>query len=688
MVKLSSGESEKELSKVKQRIDRLRQTIRGHDYYYYVLDQPRITDAEYDALMQELQELEAKYPALIVPDSPTQRVGGAPLTALGTIHHRYALLSLTNSFGESDLRDFDRRVRQGAGEVQYLVEPKIDGLTVALVYENGELISGATRGDGEVGEDVTQNLRTVRSVPLRLKEAVPRLEVRGEIFMARADFERLNQQRETQGAALFANPRNAAAGSLRQLDPRVTASRRLRAFFYQILYIETQEPAAFRINSQAKALEYLDRLGFPVNPWRYHCSSVDEVIEACREGELKRDELPYEIDGMVIKVDSLAQQQQLGATAKSPRWAIAYKFPAQQAVTRVEEIILRVGRTGVLTPTALLQPVRLAGSTVSKATLHNEDIIREKDVRVGDWVTIQKAGDVIPEVVRVLKERRTGEERVFQMPAQCPECGSRVVRLAGEAATRCTGAACPAQLREGIIHFASREAMNIEGLGPAVVAQLLKAELIWDVADLYYLRKEDLAGLARMGEKSADNLLQALAKSKGNRLSQLIFALGIRYVGSRVARVLAEYFGSLDKLKQATYDELRQVPEVGDKIAASVVAFMQEKQNRRVMEKLEQAGVNTRERVTAPTEPQPLKDKVFVLTGTLSTLNRKEAERLIEARGGRVSSSVSKNTDYVVVGEEAGSKLEKARALISSGKAPSLQIINEEEFKRLIELPK
>lgn len=686
-----AGEQNIPQEQVKQRMEALRDRIREHDYYYYVLDQPRITDAEYDTLMQELEAWEEKYPELVDPDSPTQRVGGQPLTALGTVRHRFPLLSLTNSFDEGDLRDFDRRVRQAAEEgetVTYVVEPKIDGLSVALVYEKGKLISGATRGDGEVGEEVTQNLKTLRCLPLRLKDALPRLEVRGEVFMSRHEFERLNQQREAQGEALFANPRNAAAGSLRQLDPRVTATRRLRAFVYQILYLEAlpNEMATSLAygNDQLQALQYLEEQGLPVNPWRYYCSTLEEVVQACKEGEARRNDLPYEIDGMVIKVANSVLQAKLGATSKTPRWATAFKFPPQQAVTRVEDIILRVGRTGVLTPTAVLQPVRLAGSTVSKATLHNEDIIREKDVRIKDQVIIQKAGDVIPEVVRVLSERRTGEERSFTMPSHCPECGSPVVRLEGEAAARCTGAACPAQLREGIIHFASRDAMNIEGLGPAVANQLLEAGLIRDVADLYSLKRDELLKLERMGVKSADNLLQALEKSKNNRLGPLIFALGIRYVGSRIARVLAAHFGSLDRLRAATYAELRTVPEVGEKIAASLITFLQNDQNQQILEKLEKAGVNTRDKREDATVTASLAGQVFVLTGTLSRMTRRQAQERIEAQGGKIGSIVSRHTNYVVAGEDAGSKLDKARSLITTGVAPHLKIINEEEFYQLI----
>lgn len=657
------------------RAEELRRIIQEHDYYYYVLDQPQISDAEYDELMRELIALEQRFPELVTADSPTQRVGGVPLKAFSTVTHRTPLLSLNNAMSEEELLDFDRRLRQVLGKVNYVVEPKIDGLTIALVYENGRLVSGATRGDGTRGEDVTANLRTIREIPLRLRREVPRLEVRGEAYMSLRAFERLNREREARGEQLFASPRNAAAGSIRQLDPQVTASRSLKVFIYSILYLEGEQ-----LGSQWESLDYLKELGFPVNPWRVLCPSMEEVIQACREGLERRERLPYEIDGMVIKVNLLEQQEMLGSTSKSPRWAIAYKFPAQQAVTRVRDIITRVGRTGVLTPTAILEPVRLGGVTVGKATLHNEDIIRQKDIRIGDQVMIQRAGDVIPEVVRVLVERRQGGEIPFVMPDRCPECGSPVVRLEGEAASRCiNSSSCPAQLREGIIHFASRGAMNIEGLGPALVSQLISAGLIGDAGDLYYLKREDLVGLERMGEKSADNLLKSIERSRDNPLGQLIFALGIRYVGSRVAQILAEHFGSLAAIRQVSYEELKSVPEVGEKIAASVVAFMQDAANQKVMDKLVQAGVNTRER-SRETVDSPLKGKILVLTGRLASLTRKEAQELIEQRGGRVASSVSRHTDYVVVGEDPGSKLEQARVL-------GVPTLDEEAFRSLLELP-
>ncbi|KKM09570.1 NAD-dependent DNA ligase LigA [Clostridiales bacterium PH28_bin88] len=670
-----------DIIQARERAEELRRIIEEHNYHYYVLDQPMITDQEYDALMQELILLEDRFPELVTPDSPTQRVGGKPLEAFGTVRHRAPLLSLDNAFGDGDLRDFARRVESALGQpVAYMVEPKIDGLSVALTYENGLFATGATRGDGETGEDVTQNLKTVPTVPLRLREPLPRLEVRGEAYMSKEAFRRLNEIREERGEALFANPRNAAAGSLRQLDPRVTASRSLSVLVYEVLSVEGKEVA-----SHAQALNLLVEQGFAVEPNRRLCRDIEEVVAFCREWTERRDELPYEIDGMVVKVNDLRQQAELGARSKSPRWAIAYKFPAQQAVTVLEDIFVRVGRTGVLTPNAVLRPVRLAGTTVSRATLHNEDIIREKDVRIGDTVVVQKAGEIIPEVVEVLKERRTGGERPFKMPETCPECGSAVARPEGEAASRCTGGlVCPAQVREAIIHFVSRDAMNIEGLGPAVVAQLLDAGLIHDAADLYYLRYDDLVKLERMGAQSSRNLLDAIEASKQNSLAQLIFALGIRHVGSRAARVVADHFHTMGRLQEADFDELVTVPDIGPKIAESIRSFFKEEHNRQVLDKLAAAGVN----MTAgevPTGAQPMAGKRFVLTGTLEGMTRQEAQSRIEALGGQVAGSVSKQTDYVVVGANPGSKYDKARALIESNAAPGLSILTEEELMAMLE---
>lgn len=662
-----------DLERARERVEALRKEIEKHNYHYYVLDDPLISDAQFDKLMRELEMLEKQYPSLVTPYSPTQRVGGRPREGFTTVRHLTPMLSLANAFDDGDLRDFDRRVRQSLpGEtVRYVVEPKIDGLAVSLYYEDGLLVRGATRGDGETGEDITENLKTIKSVPLRLRRTVPRLEVRGEAYMSKEAFSRLNEAREEDGEPVFANPRNAAAGTLRQLDPRVTASRRLGLFVYGIGFSEGVAPA-----EHAEVLELLKELGFKVNPEYKLFDGIDEVIKHCQKWQARRFDLPYAADGLVIKVNSLAQQERLGATMKSPRWAIAYKFPPEQAVSTVKNIFVRVGRTGVLTPTAELEPVRLAGTTVSRATLHNEDIIREKDIRIGDKVLVQKAGDIIPEVVAVLPEERTGKEVVWSMPGQCPSCGSRVVRAGGEAAARCTGLACPAKLHEGLIHFASRNAMDIAGLGPAVIGQLISAGLVRDPADLYVLRYEDLVPLERLGPKSAQNLLGAIEASKGNSLARLIFALGIRHVGERAAKVLAGHYGSLEALMAATEEELVNIPEVGPKIASSVTAFFAGRQNREVIEKLIRAGVNTREERESDAGRKPLAGKVFVITGTLAGFSRQEARELVERLGGKVSSSVSRNTDYVVVGEKPGSKYEKALSL-------GVPVLNEEEFKEI-----
>lgn len=656
------------------RVEELRREIRKHDYYYYVLDNPIISDQEYDALVRELERLEKQYPQLITPDSPTQRVGGEPLPEFRTVQHPVPLLSLANAFEPAELRDFDRRVRQLAGSsVDYVVEPKIDGLSVVLTYENGVFVQGATRGDGMTGEDVTENLKTIRVLPLFLPEAPRRFVVRGEVFMPKKAFARLNEERDARGEPPFANPRNAAAGSIRQLDPKVTAARTLGIYTYQVLVSE-----GLTLTTQTEVLAFLRELGLPVQEYWRCCRDIEEVISYCSAWVEKRHDLTYEIDGMVVKVNSLPLHAALGSTAKSPRWAVAYKFPAEQAVTRVIDIIVRVGRTGVLTPTAILEPVQVGGVTVSRATLHNEDMIREKDIRIGDYVVVHRAGDVIPEVVRALPERRTGREKVFHMPEACPECSGRVVRLEGEVAARCTGIACPAQLKELLLHFVSREAMDIEGVGPALVNQLVARGLVKDPADLYYLRKEDLVALERMGEKSAENLLEALARSKERGLAPLIYALGIRYVGTRTAEILAEHYGSLAALARAGVEELTEIPEIGPKIAASIAAFFQEEQTKRVIEKLRRAGVKMeQERAAVPREELPLAGKQFVLTGTLSSLTRKEAEELVKKLGGRVASSVSRKTDYVVVGEDPGQKYEKARAL-------GIPLLDEEAFLSLL----
>lgn len=665
--------------RLKREIEELRRQIRHHDYLYYVLDRPEISDEEYDGLMRRLERLEREHPELITPDSPTQRVGGVPLSSFGEVRHGVPMLSLANVFSSGELREFDRRVRSLLDEdVSYVVEPKIDGLSISLVYEGGRFVRGATRGDGETGEDVTMNLRTVRSIPLRLLgDHIPsRLEVRGEVYMPKPAFLALNKEREEKGEPPFANPRNAAAGSVRQLDPGVTAHRSLGSWLYTIALCEFGDKSlADRVpRSQFESLEFLESLGFRVNPIRKLCNTIEEAESFCLEWQERRSELPYEIDGMVIKVNSLEQQDRLGRTAKSPRWAVAYKFPAERAITRVREIVVQVGRTGVLTPTAILDPVQVGGSTVGRATLHNQEIIEAKDVRIGDTVVIHRAGDVIPEIVEVLTEKRTGDEREFRMPERCPECGSGLVRLPGEVALRCTGIACPAQLREGIIHFASRDAMDIDGLGPALISQLIERKLVTDPADLYYLTKDRLLELERIGHKSAENLLSSIERSKDRPLHRLIYALGIRYVGERVSYVLAERFNSMDSLMEAGVEDLVEIPEVGEKIARSVVAFFQNPQNRRLVERLRAAGVNTKGKEEIPRGP--LTGKTVVLTGTLRDFTRKEAEEMVRRLGGRVGGSVSRNTDVLIAGSEPGSKYQRAVEL-------GITIIGEEEFKRL-----
>ncbi|HOP75350.1 MAG TPA: NAD-dependent DNA ligase LigA [Bacillota bacterium] len=663
-------------AEIRERVEYLRCELERHNYLYYVKDAPEISDAEYDRMMQELIRYETDYPELRTEDSPTQRVGGAPLSAFDSVRHRVPLLSLDNAFGPDDLRAFDERVRRGlgtSGPLEYMAELKIDGLTVALTYENGRLIQAATRGDGATGEDVTANVKTIKSIPLKLANGDGvNLAVRGEVYLPKAEFEKLNERRAQAGEPLFANPRNAAAGSLRQLDPRVTASRPLDAFFYDILYIEGRQ-----VDTQSEGFKVLEEYQLKINPHAKLCAGIDEVIAFCNYWTEHRYELPYDIDGVVVKLNSLAGQEELGYTAKAPRAKIAFKFPAEQVETRVEDIIVNVGRTGAVTPTAVLTPVRVAGSTVSRATLHNEDYIREKDIRIGDRVIIQKAGDIIPEVVRVLPEKRDGSEKIFQMPTVCPECGSEIYREPGEAVARCLGATCPAQLREGIIHFVSRDAMNIEGLGEAVVTQLIDAGLVRDVSDLYALRYEDLIKLERFGEKSASNLLAAIDKSRSNNLSRLLFGLGIRHVGAGAARELAERYRDMDRLMEADFDELTGILSIGPAIAGSVVRYFAEPHNREVIARLKERGVNMTEPMAAD-QPQTLAGKTIVVTGTLAAYSRSQIEELIRQHGGKASSSVSKNTSMVLAGENPGSKVEKARAL-------GIPIIDEAEFLRLLE---
>jgi DNA ligase (NAD+) len=657
-----------------KRVQELHVQLNQLNYEYHVLDQPTVSDAEYDQLLRELINLEETFPQLKSPDSPTQRVGGAVLDMFEKVQHQSPMLSLGNAFGEQDLLDFDRRVRQAVGDhISYVCELKIDGLAVSLRYENGLFIRGATRGDGTIGEDITSNLRTIKSIPLRLKEPVS-IEVRGEVFMPRKSFEALNLLKTERGEELAANPRNAAAGSLRQLDPRIAASRNLDIFLYNIADVgETG------VVSHSAGLDLLEGLGFKTNKERRTCASIEEVISYVKEWTEQRPNLPYDIDGIVIKVDSLAQQEELGTTAKSPRWAIAYKFPAEEVVTTLKAIELSVGRTGVITPTAILEPVRVAGTTVQRASLHNEDLIREKDIKIGDQVVVKKAGDIIPEVVNVLVESRTGAEEEFHMPTHCPECASELVRLEDEVALRCINPKCPAQIREGLIHFVSRTAMNIDGLGEKVISQLFAEKLIEDVADIYKLTFDQLIQLERMGEKSVNNLIEAIEASKANSLEKLLFGLGIRHVGAKAAKTLAQEFETIDRLAAATAEELTAINEIGEKMAESVVAYFELEEVKELMEELKAAGVNTTylgpKKVAVENIDHFFAGKTIVLTGKLELLSRNDAKEQIEAFGGKVAGSVSKKTNLVIAGEDAGSKLTKAEQL-------GIEVWNEE---RLVE---
>jgi len=663
------------VSAVEKRLKELRNLINYHDYRYYVLDSPEISDAEYDELMKELISIEEAHPELVTPDSPTQRVGAPPAEGFLPVRHRSRMLSLGDAFSFDELSAFFERVGRAlpGEEVDYVCELKIDGTAISLNYEDGLLMRGATRGDGETGEDITSNIKTIRSIPLRLQLKKPPafMEVRGEAYFSKEQFEEINKERSKEGLSLFANPRNAAAGSLRQLDPSITARRELDSIFYSLGYV-----SGISFGTHWEVLQFLKKAGFKISEYAERAGDSQKVFDFCSRWQERRDTLPYEIDGGVVKVNSLDQQARLGATSKSPRWAIAYKFPAEQKTTKVVDITVNVGRTGAVTPVAILEPVRVAGSTVSRATLHNEDEMRRKDVRIGDTVIVQKAGDVIPEVVAPVTSKRTGAERVYRMPKKCPVCGADVVRPPDEAVARCTGIACPAQIFERILHWASRGAMDIDGLGPAVVSQLLQKGMIEDVADLYYLTKEDLLEIEHFADKAAENLLNAIEVSRNRPLSKLLFGLGVRHVGSHVASVLAKHYPSMENLKGASYDDLVMTKEVGPRIAESVVAFFKQNRNLRVLDKLKQAGARMKEAHKAEV-PQKLARLTFVLTGTLTRFTREQAKEIIEGLGGEVSSSVSRRTDYVVAGENPGSKYDKAREL-------GVKILNEEEFVRLI----
>lgn len=663
----------------RQRVDELVELLNHHCYLYHVLDAPEVSDAEYDAVYRELQELEQAHPELLRSDSPTQRVGAEPLEGFGSVEHRVPMLSLDNAFSDEELREFDGRLKryldlEESAELEYVCELKIDGLAISVTYEDGLFVRGATRGNGTVGEDITQNLRTIRSIPLRLQgEAPPMVEVRGEAFMLKREFERLNREREAAEEARFANPRNAAAGSLRQLDSSITASRKLDALFYGVGVLEGGD-----LGTHWQELELLRSLGLKVADTGRHVGPIEGAVDYVHEWAEKRHDLDYETDGVVVKLDSFAQQRSAGNTAHGPRWATAYKFPAEQAETVIEDIIVQVGRTGALTPVAKMTPVFIDGSTVSSATLHNQDEIDRKGVRVGDHVVIQKAGDVIPEVVRVIEDRRTGEERGFHLPDECPVCETPVEREEGEVAVRCPNPNCPAQVKNTIRHFAARGAMDIEGLGPAIVDQLVDEGLVDDVADLYSLTQEQLAELERMAEKSADNLVAAIEVSRARPLDKLLFGLGIRHVGATVAAVIASEFGSMDAIVEASEEQLAEVGEIGPKIAESVVAAMARPAMQGVLGKLKAAGVDPRvERVEAA--DQSFAGMTFVFTGALQTMTRDEGSDLVRARGGKASGSVSKKTTYVVAGEGAGSKLRKAEEL-------EVTVLTESEFRAMVDL--
>jgi DNA ligase (NAD+) len=663
---------------IAKQIETLREDIRKHEYLYYVLDEPEISDVKFDRMMEDLQRLEAAHPELVTPDSPTQRVGGAPRKGVETRQHSPAMMSLDNTYSVEELEEFDRRVRELAGRerVDYVTEHKFDGLSMSLVYEGGVLTRGVTRGDGTTGEDVTANVRTIRSIPLRVDAAELKklrmpanFEVRGEIIMPRRAFEDLNQTQEEQGGKRFSNPRSAAAGSVRVLDPEITRARRLDLYAYLLL---AGGRVPMRLHSEA--LESLRRLHFRVSPdWRL-CRSLDEVKKFINSWEGKREKLPYEIDGIVIKVNEIAMQQELGFTSKAPRWAVAYKYPARQETTVVNDVIFQVGRTGTLTPVAVLEPVEVGGVTVSRSTLHNMDEIERLGLRIGDTVIVERAGEVIPHVIKVVKEGKPRREIV--VPERCPECGSKIHKDPEEVAYRCVNASCPAKRKESLLHFAGRHAMNIDGLGEKIVDQLVDKGLVKDYADLYELKLDDVAELDRMAEKSAQNLLDEIKASKNNSLARLIYALGMRFVGERTGQLLADHFASLPKLAEATVEELVEVPEVGPKVAQSIADFFSEPANQKLIKRLKDEGLRMMEKRQAP-EDARFAGKTFVFTGALARRSRDEAGAEVVRHGGKVSGSVSKLTDYVVVGADPGSKHDKARSL-------GVTILNEDEFEKLV----
>ncbi len=665
-------------SRIGKRIEVLRSQLREHDYRYYVLAQPAISDGEYDRLMRELLDLEAAHPELSAPDSPSQRVGGEPTKEFPTVTHDVPMLSLSNTYSEEEVIDFDRRVRSllGKDPFRYVCELKFDGVAVSLRYQDGLFVRGATRGDGIQGDDITQNLKTIRSIPLRLmgkKKGMTSFEVRGEVYMKRDDFRKMNEEREVAGEKTFINPRNSAAGTLKLQDPKIVAGRPLNFVAY---FLRTETVS---LSSHLENLKILKDLGFPTSDHTRHGKDVEGVIAFWKEWENRRDSLPYDIDGVVVKVDSLSQQERLGTIAKSPRWAIAFKFAARQATTTLRDITLQVGRVGTITPVAELEPVFVGGTTVSRATLHNEDYIRELDVRPGDTVVVEKGGDVIPKVSSVVKEKRRRGTKSFAMPAKCPECGARISRPEGEASYYCENSECPAQIRARIEHFAHRGAMDIEGLGEAIVDQLVTLGFVHNYADLYELRKKrsELVNLERWGEKSVENLLQAIEGSKQRPFSRVLFALGIRHVGTSVAQLVVNHFQSVDALTAASFDELQGIQGVGPRIAESIRRFLDDTHNARIIDRLKKAGLQFEEKRRRSAKQSALTGKTVVLTGTLSSYTREQARQMIEDSGGHVASSVSSKTDYVVVGADPGSKHDKAKKL-------GVQIVEEEEFVRLV----
>lgn len=674
---------------IKKQIESLRSQIRRHDRLYYAENKPEISDQQYDMLIKKLQKLESENPRFKTPDSPTQRVAGAPIRAFKTVRHRAPMLSMDNTYTHDELIEFDKRVKKNLGkeEPEYVVELKIDGVSISILYENGKFVRGATRGDGETGDDVSVNLKTIHSIPLSFAAApAPSLiEARGEAYLTKDVFRKLNKEREWLQEELFVNPRNAAAGSLKLLDPNLVAQRRLNVFFYGVGHYERAD-----FKSQFEVLEFLKREGFRVNPNIKKCGNIKEVIEYCDTWEKsatrrggsatqfggKKEELNYDIDGMVVKVNSLAHQKILGATSKSPRWMIAYKFPAERKATKLENIIVQVGRTGALTPVAALKPIFISGTTVSRASLHNQDEIERKDIRIGDTVIVEKAGEIIPQVVEVVKEKRTGHEKRFTMPGECPACGTEVKKIKEEVAVRCDNPVCPAQVKERIRHFASRTAMDIEGLGDVLVEKLVDKGMVKDYADIYFLKAEDIEALERMGAKSAQNLINAIGKSRINSFARLVYALGIRHVGEHTAEVLVDKFDTIDKLMPASLLDLQNIYEIGPVVAESVYDFFKRPQTRSLIEKLKSKGINMKQQKSRAVDAM-LAGKAFVLTGELEGFSRSEAEGLIKSLGGRTSSSVSKKTDFVVAGRNPGSKYDRAKAL-------GVRMLDEAEFKKIV----